>query len=169
MESLIPYFDGKSRLAKTIISRFPEHQCYVEVFAGAANVFFAKEPGRTEVINELDKDLVNLYRIVKYHPEELHRQFKYALVRRNEFSRLPLPLRKEFLLSEEIFRILYRIYVERASVRAYRKSPHGIPWNLPSCLLMEILQDILIILFINSSRKILFIFGISDARHPKES
>ena len=88
MGALIPYFGGKSRLAKTIISRFPEHQCYVEVFAGAANVFFAKEAKGTEVINDLDRDLVTLYRTVKHHPEELHRQFKYVLVSRDEFTRL---------------------------------------------------------------------------------
>lgn len=88
MGALIPYFGGKSRLAKTIISKFPEHQCYVEVFAGAANVFFSKEAKGTEVINDLDRDLITLYRTVKHHPEELHRQFKYALVSRDEFSRL---------------------------------------------------------------------------------
>lgn len=88
MASLIPYFGGKSRLAKTIISKFPAHQCYVEVFAGAANVFFTKESQGTEVINDLDRDLITLYRIVKHHHEELHRQFKYSLVSRDEFSRL---------------------------------------------------------------------------------
>lgn len=86
--SLIPYFGGKSRLAKIIVSKFPEHQCYVEVFAGAANVFFAKEARGTEVINDLDRDLITLYRIVKHHPEELHRQFKFALVARDEFDRM---------------------------------------------------------------------------------
>lgn len=88
MAALIPYFGGKSRLAKSIIAKFPEHQCYVEVFAGAANVFFAKEARGAEVINDLDRDLVTLYRIVKSHPEELHRQFKYVLISRDEFSRL---------------------------------------------------------------------------------
>ena len=50
MSTLIPYFGGKTRLAKTIIAKMPEHGCYVEVFAGAAAVFFAKEPSETEVI-----------------------------------------------------------------------------------------------------------------------
>ena len=88
MAALIPYFGGKSRLAKTIISRFPGHTCYVEVFAGAANVLFAKAAEGTEVINDLDRDLITLYRAVKHHPEELHRQFKYVLVSRDEFDRL---------------------------------------------------------------------------------
>ncbi|MBM9605979.1 DNA adenine methylase [Desulfopila inferna] len=87
MGALVPYFGGKSRLAKTIISKFPEHTCYVEVFAGGASVFFAKEPSKVEVLNDLDRDLVTLYRTVKNHPEELYRQFKYSLVSRAEFER----------------------------------------------------------------------------------
>jgi len=42
MESIIPYFGGKSRLAKTIIKKIPKHTCYVEVFAGGARVFFRR-------------------------------------------------------------------------------------------------------------------------------
>jgi len=87
MGALIPYFGGKSRLAKTIISKFPEHSCYVEVFGGAANVLFAKEASKTEILNDLDKDLITLYRVVKHHPEELHNQFKFSLVSRDEFNR----------------------------------------------------------------------------------
>lgn len=87
MGALIPYFGGKSRLAKEIISRFPEHKCYVEVFAGGASVFFTKEPSKIEVINDLDNDLVTLYRAVKHHPEELYRQFKFTLISRSEFNR----------------------------------------------------------------------------------
>ncbi len=85
---LIPYFGGKSRLAKIIINKFPQHHCYVEVFAGAANVFFAKTPSGIEVINDIDRDLITLYRVVKNHPEELYRQFKYVLISRDEFTRL---------------------------------------------------------------------------------
>ncbi|MGL1932168.1 MAG: DNA adenine methylase [Desulfotalea sp.] len=87
MTGIIPYFGGKSRLAKTIISKMPEHGCYVEVFAGGASVFFGKEPSHLEVINDLDNDLVTLYRSVKHHPEELYRQFKFSLVSRSEFNR----------------------------------------------------------------------------------
>lgn len=87
MGALIPYFGGKTRLAKTIISKIPEHRCYVEVFAGGAAVFFKKEPSAAEVLNDLDRDLVTLYRVVKHHPEELHKQFKYSLIARSEFER----------------------------------------------------------------------------------
>ncbi len=87
MKGVIPYFGGKSRLATKIIKRIPVHTCYVEVFAGGASVFFAKQPSKAEVINDMDLDLVTLYRVIKHHPEELYRQYKFTLVSRADFER----------------------------------------------------------------------------------
>ena len=44
MDSPLAYIGGKSKLAKSIIEMIPEHEAYCEVFAGAAWVFFRKEP-----------------------------------------------------------------------------------------------------------------------------
>jgi len=60
----------------------------VEVFAGGAGVLFKKDPSFVEILNDLDKELITLYRVVKHHPEEFHKQFKYVLYARDEFSRL---------------------------------------------------------------------------------
>ena len=77
---LIPWIGGKRRLADRLIRLFPPHGCYVEVFCGAAAVFFMRQqPADVEVINDVNGDLVNLYRVVKHHLEEFVRQFKWAL------------------------------------------------------------------------------------------
>lgn len=84
---IIPWIGGKRRLAKTILPLFPEHQCYVEPFAGGAAMFFMRpEPAKVEVLNDVNSDLVNLYRVVQHHLEELVRQFKWALVSRQMFK-----------------------------------------------------------------------------------
>lgn len=88
MSQLIPYFGGKTRLAKQIIEKIPDHTCYVEVFAGSATVLFQKDPSKSEIINDLDRELVTFYRVIKHHPEEFHRQFKFCLSSRDEFERL---------------------------------------------------------------------------------
>ncbi|MGE4497138.1 MAG: DNA adenine methylase [Deferribacterales bacterium] len=88
MRSMIPWLGGKSRLAKKIIPIIPQHVCYVEPFAGAGNVFFQKEPSKAETLNDLNSDLVNLYRVVKNHMVEFVNQFKYVLPAREEFKRL---------------------------------------------------------------------------------
>ena len=83
---IIPWLGGKRRLADTIIPRFPPHTCYVEVFAGGAALYFLRPPADVEVINDVNGDLVNLYRVVKHHLEEFVRQFKWALSSREVFK-----------------------------------------------------------------------------------
>lgn len=83
---IVPWLGGKRRLAKFILPMFPKHGCYVEPFAGAAALFFMKAPSNTEVLNDINGEIVNLYRVVKHHLEELVRQFKWALVSREMFK-----------------------------------------------------------------------------------
>lgn len=83
---IIPWIGGKRRLADILIPRFPPHVCYVEVFAGGAALYFLRPPAEVEVINDVNGDLVNLYRVVQNHLEEFVRQFKWALSSRQIFK-----------------------------------------------------------------------------------
>ncbi|WP_374355107.1 DNA adenine methylase [Chitinimonas sp.] len=84
---IIPWMGGKGRLADKLIPLFPLHDCYVEVFAGGAALFFLRPyPAKCEVLNDINGDLVNLYRVVQHHLEEFVRQFKYALSSRQVFE-----------------------------------------------------------------------------------
>ncbi|SBV95472.1 D12 class N6 adenine-specific DNA methyltransferase [uncultured delta proteobacterium] len=85
---LAGWMGGKSLLAKRIIERIPEHACYVEPFAGAAWVLFKKPESKVEVINDINKEVVTLYRCLQWHLEEFIRYFKWVLVSREEFERL---------------------------------------------------------------------------------
>jgi len=87
---IIPWIGGKRRLAKHILPMFPEHTCYVEPFCGAAAIYFLKEPAKVEVINDINGELVNLYRVVKHHLEEFTRQFKWALTSRQIYKWLQI-------------------------------------------------------------------------------
>jgi len=71
MNAPFPYFGGKSRLAAAIIARMPPHKTYAEVFGGAAWILFKKPPSTLEVLNDLDRHLMNFYRVAKHHPEAL--------------------------------------------------------------------------------------------------
>ena len=83
---IIPWIGGKRRLADHLIPRFPKHECYVEVFAGGAALYFLRPPAAVEVINDINGDLINLYRVVQHHLEEFVRQFKWALTSRQVFK-----------------------------------------------------------------------------------
>ena len=83
---LVPWIGWKRRLAKHLLPLFPEHSCYVEPFCGAAALFFMKDPVEAEVLNDINGDLVSLYRVVKNHLEEFIRQFKYSLASRQMYD-----------------------------------------------------------------------------------
>lgn len=83
---IVPWIGGKRRLAKHILPLFPAHTCYVEPFCGAAALYFLKTPSKIEVINDINGELVNLYRVVKHHLEEFVRQFKWALISRQIYK-----------------------------------------------------------------------------------
>jgi DNA adenine methylase len=84
---IIPWPGGKRRLVHTLYPHFPAHACYVEAFAGgAAALFLRPTPAPVEVLNDINGELVRLYRCVKHHLEELVRQFKWSLVSREMFE-----------------------------------------------------------------------------------
>ena len=82
---IVPWIGGKRRLADVLIPRFPPHKCCVEVFVGGAALYFARQPAEVEIINDINGELVNLYRVVQHHLEEFVRQFKWALSSRQVF------------------------------------------------------------------------------------
>lgn len=89
MDSIIAWVGGKKLLRKEIIRRFPAEgiEKYVEVFGGAAWVLFGKEPHEKEVYNDINGELVNLFRMVKCHPEALEQEVALMLTSREEFIR----------------------------------------------------------------------------------
>lgn len=88
---LAPYLGGKFRLSKQIIERIDKipHKIYAEPFIGMGGIFLrrTKRP-KSEVINDINGELVNLYRIVRRFPNELCRAIEFWLSSREEFQRL---------------------------------------------------------------------------------
>lgn len=78
------YFGAKFRLAPWIIGQFPPHTCYVEPFGGAGGVLLRKEPSLYEVYNDLDGEVVNFFRMLREHPEDLVRAIHLTPYSREE-------------------------------------------------------------------------------------
>jgi len=62
----------KTKLAPKIISYFPEHSCYIELFFGAGGLFFNKPRAQYNFMNDIDNDVYNLFMVLKNSPDELY-------------------------------------------------------------------------------------------------
>ncbi len=85
---LLRWHGGKWVLAPWIIASFPEHSCYVEPYGGAASVLLRKPRSYSEVYNDLDEILINLFRVLRdgHTAARLIDQLKLTPFARDEFN-----------------------------------------------------------------------------------
>ena len=89
MNSFISWIGGKKLLRKRILEEFPEEGSfnrYIEVFGGAGWVLFSSDRhAKMEVYNDVNGNLVNLFKCTKYHPEALQKELEFILMSREQF------------------------------------------------------------------------------------
>lgn len=88
---IAPYIGGKSRLAKTVIKHIEDipHITYAEPFVGMGGIFLRRsQVPKSEVINDYNKDVSNLFKILQNHYVAFLDYIKYQLTSRAEFNRL---------------------------------------------------------------------------------
>ena len=86
---VLRWHGGKWRIAPWIISQFPQHRIYTEAFGGAASVLIQKPRAYGEVYNDLDEDVVNLFRVLQRPSggRELERRLRLTPFARKEFEK----------------------------------------------------------------------------------
>lgn len=82
MRSVLKYPGSKWNIARQIVSLIPEHHSYVEPYFGSGAVLFNKPVSEIETINDLDSDVINLFRCIRKDSERLAR-----LIMTTPFSR----------------------------------------------------------------------------------
>jgi DNA adenine methylase len=71
LKTPVSYYGGKQNLLSTILPLIPEHNLYCEPFCGGAAVFWGKEPSKVEIINDLNTEVINFYKVLKNDFENL--------------------------------------------------------------------------------------------------
>jgi DNA adenine methylase len=67
------YFGSKNKIAQQLCSKLPLHMCWVEAFCGSAALTLAKKKAAIEVINDIDGEIVNVFKQIRTKQEELCR------------------------------------------------------------------------------------------------
>lgn len=127
---------GKKALRDEIVSRFPlDYKRYIEVFGGGGWVLFHKNPGKDfEVFNDFNGNLVNLYRCVREHKEDLIDELEFMLNSRLDFEYMKYTLHSQAVLPD-IRRAAYYYALIRYSyasgVDSFGSQPHSMWRNFP--------------------------------------
>jgi DNA adenine methylase len=127
---VLRYFGGKWKLAPWIISHFPEHRVYIEPFGGAASVLMQKPRTYAEIYNEIDGEVVNVFRVLRdpSSAAELLRLVELTPFARDEFNEAWRPAKDSI---EQARRTLLKAFagfgsdsVHRRASQGMRTSPH---------------------------------------------
>lgn len=100
MKNPITYYGGKQKLAKKIVSLFPEHELYAEPFFGGGAVFWEKEASRVEVINDTNRELINFYKVIKHDFPALQSHIRISLHSRDIHRRATVIYNNPDMFSE---------------------------------------------------------------------
>lgn len=86
LKAVLKYPGAKNRVAPWICGYIPKHRNYVEPFLGSGAVFFNKEPAYLEILNDMDGDVVNFFRVLREDWEELARRISLTPYSREEYG-----------------------------------------------------------------------------------
>lgn len=123
-------------MRELIVSLFPlGFERYIEVFGGGGWVLFHKEPdGHSEVYNDFNALLVNLYRQVRNNPEDLMKELEFSLNSRADFIEIREKI-KNNAVEDDVKRASYFYQLIRYSyasgLTSYGGQPHDIRANFP--------------------------------------
>lgn len=85
MKRILNYVGSKWNMAKWIIQQMPDHNVYLEPFFGSGAVLFNKPAARIETVNDIDGNIVNLFKVIREQPTELARAIELTPYSREEY------------------------------------------------------------------------------------
>lgn len=129
-----PWRGGKRALAGRLAKRIAAvpHDRYVEPFVGMGGVFFRRpERPKLEVINDISRDVVNLFRLLQRHYQQLLDVLKWQTYSRSEFDRLKSANPDDLTDLERAARFLYMQVTSFGGMGTQFGIDYGRPrWNL---------------------------------------
>lgn len=124
---ILHYPGSKWSMASWIISHMPEHSTYLEPFFGSGAVFFNKPRSSLETINDLDGNVVNLFKTIRDRRDELIESVVWTPYSREEYEKAYLRSVDDL---EKARRFLVRCWMARW-VKTNKKTDwrHVVNWD----------------------------------------
>ncbi|WP_347562775.1 DNA adenine methylase [Clostridium sp. HBUAS56017] len=113
---------SKWSIGEKIIEMMPKHNIYLEPFFGSGAVFFLKPPCNTEILNDLDGEVVNLFRTIRDDSEELANSIYLTPYSREEYQESYKRNDKNLDNIEKSRQFLIRCNMARAGMQYYSSS-----------------------------------------------
>lgn len=101
LKTPISYYGGKQSMIKDILPLIPAHKIYVEPFFGGGAIYWAKEPVRCEVVNDVNMNIVNFYEVLKHNYFDLRKKVEATLHSRETYKRALIIYDCPWLFAEE--------------------------------------------------------------------
>lgn len=86
MKTPISYYGGKQTMLKHILPLIPKHTIYTEAFCGGCAVMFAKPLVKSEIINDINGELINFYCVAKSYSDRLIAEINNTLHARDHYD-----------------------------------------------------------------------------------
>lgn len=106
MNPVLKWAKAKWRIADWVVGHLPEHSSYCEPFFGSGAVYFNKAPCSIEIINDLDGEVTNLFKMIQENPMELARLCALTPWAQDEYlenvRNLQTPLSKDSSLEQRL-------------------------------------------------------------------
>ncbi len=123
MKAIMKYPGSKWSLAGWIISHFPKHHSYLEPFFGSGAVLFNKPRSNIETVNDLDGNVVNLFRWIRKDPERLAREIYFTPYSRQVYE-------DAFAAdSEDSFEKAVNFYIRLSMGHGFRTNGEKVGWK----------------------------------------
>lgn len=111
-----PYYGGKSKYLGFILPLLPKTGAYCEPFVGAGSVILNRQRSKVETVNDLDKRIVNFFRVLQSNPMELLWRIRLTPYSRFEYEECKAAL-KDWEATDGDVDIAHSTYTEQAQSR----------------------------------------------------
>ncbi len=88
-------------MLKDILPLIPLHKIYVEPYFGGGAVFWAKEPAPSEIINDINMNVVNFYEVLQTDYKALYDKLKQTLHSRETYKKASLIYHCPWLFADD--------------------------------------------------------------------